>query len=77
MTCDTLGRKTLDRCYGNIPGAYTSAALLSVGGSDHNTLQLILAYQPRTKTEPVVRKSVKVWTTESEDELRGCYECTN
>ena len=24
-----------------------------------------------------MRKSVKVWTTESEDELRGCYECTD
>ena len=24
-----------------------------------------------------MRKSVKVWTTESEDELGGCYECTD
>ena len=61
----------------NIPRAYKSVALPSVGGSDHNTTQLIPAYQPRIKTEPVVRKSVKVWTTESEDALRGCYECTD
>ena len=63
MTCDTRGNKTLDQCYGNIPGAYKSVALPSVGGSDHNTMQLIPVYQPRIETEPVVRKSVKVWAT--------------
>ena len=46
-----------------------------MGGSDHNTLQIIPEYQPRIKIEPVVRKGVKVRTTENEDELRGCYEC--
>ena len=76
VTCDTRGNKTSDQCYGNIPQAYKSAALSSVGGLDH-TIQLIPAYQPRIKTQPVVRKSVKVWMTESEDELRGCYECTD
>ena len=77
MTCDTHENKTLGQCYGNIPGAFKSVALPLVGGSDHNAIQLIPAYQPKIKTQLVVRKSVKVWTTESEDELRGCYECTD
>ena len=45
-----------------------------MGGSGHNTIQLIPAHQPRIKTEPAVRKIVKVWKTKSEDELRGYCE---
>ena len=41
VTCATRGDKTLDQCYGNIPRTYKSVALPSVGGSDHNTIQLI------------------------------------
>ena len=58
VTCNTRGNKMLDQCYGNIPRAHKSVALPSVGGSDHNTIPLIPAYQPRIETEPIVRKSV-------------------
>ena len=34
------------------------------------------AYRPKIQTDPVVKKRVKVWTPESVDALKGCFECT-
>ena len=53
-----------------------SVSLPPVGKSDHNSIHLIPAYRPKIETEPIVKKSVKVWTPESEEQLRGCFECT-
>eukprot|EP00745_Piridium_sociabile_P040895 TRINITY_DN7963_c0_g1_i8.p1 TRINITY_DN7963_c0_g1~~TRINITY_DN7963_c0_g1_i8.p1 ORF type:complete len:536 (+),score=69.46 TRINITY_DN7963_c0_g1_i8:209-1816(+) len=80
VTCPTRCDRTIDLCYasyGNIPHAFKSFPLPPVGLSDHDTVHLIPAYRPKIQTEPVVKKSVKVWTTESVDELRGCFDCTD
>ena len=68
---------TLDVCYGNVPNAFKSVALPPIGSSDHDTVHLLPAYRPRIQTEPIVKKSVKVWTPESVDQLRGCFDCTD
>ena len=47
-----------------------------MGKSNHNAIHLIPAYRPKIQTDPIVKKSVKVWTPESEEQLRGCFECT-
>ena len=76
VTCPTRVKNTIDLCYGNIPRAYKSVSLPPVGKSDHNSIHLIPAYRPKIETDPIVKKSVKVWTHESEEQLRGCFECT-
>ena len=76
VTCPTREKNTTDLCYGNVPRAYKSVSLPPVGKSDHNAIHLIPAYRPKIQTDPIVKKSVKVWTPESEEQLRGCFECT-
>ena len=76
VTCPTREKNTIDLCYGNVPRAYKSVSLPPVGKSDHNAIHLIPAYRPKIQTDPIVKKSVKVWTPESEEKLRGCFECT-
>ena len=77
VKCKTLNNGTPDRCYGNITNAFKSVALPEIGKSDHFAVHLIPSYLPVCKTNPVVRKRVKVYTSEKVDELRACYECTD
>ena len=76
MTCPTRKKNMTDLCYGNVPRAYKSVSLPPAGKSDHNTILHIPAYRPKIQTDRVVKKTVKVWTPESEEQLRGCFECT-
>ena len=76
MTCPTREKNTTDLCYGNVPRAYKSVSLPPVSKSDHNAIHLIPTYRPKIQIDPIVKKSVKVWTPESEEQLRGCFECT-
>ena len=69
-------KNTTDLCYGNVPRAYKSVSLPPVGKSDHSAIHLIPAYRPKIQTDPIVKKSVKVWKPESEEQLRRCFECT-
>ncbi|XP_073681008.1 uncharacterized protein [Garra rufa] len=41
VTCPTRYNNTLDRCYGNVPGAYRSECRPPLGRSDHNVIHLI------------------------------------
>ena len=34
-------------------------------------------YRPKIQTDPIITRNVKVWTSESVEELRGCFECTD
>ena len=76
LTCPTREKNTTDLCYDNVPRAYKSVSLPRVGKSDHNSIHLIPAYRPKIQTDPFVKKSVKVWTPESEEQLKGCFEYT-
>ena len=76
VTCPTREKNSIDLCYGNVPRAYKSVSLPPMGKSDHNAIHLIPTYRPKIQTDPIVKKRVKVWTPESEEQLRGCFECT-
>ncbi len=47
VTCPTRYGNTLDKCYGNVPGAYTSVCGPPLGRSDHNVIHLI----PKKKSD--------------------------
>ena len=77
VTIPTYKQKTIDMCYGNIPDAYKSHAFPPIGRSDHDTVYLVPAYRPKIQRERVEKKSVKMWSKESVEELQGCFECTD
>ncbi|MCI4382793.1 hypothetical protein PGIGA_G00018830 [Pangasianodon gigas] len=47
VTCPTRCNNTLDKCYGNVPGAYRSECSPPLGRSDHNVIHLI----PKDKSD--------------------------
>jgi hypothetical protein len=77
VTCTTCGDNILDRCYGNVRGAFQSRALPNLGRSIHQMVQLIPVYKQRLKQSKPVVKTVKVWSQESADSLNACFECTD
>ena len=56
VSVPTRKTKTIDRLYGNIPDAYKSFVLPSVGKSDHDCAYLIPSYLPKIKSQPIVKK---------------------
>ncbi len=76
VDCDTRKNKTIDLCYGNIKRAYKAVAKPPIGTSDHNAVHLIPAYKQTLKIQKPTEKTVKVWTEEALDQLKGCFECT-
>ena len=47
------------------------------GNSDHNTILLLPSYRQALKRSKPVVKNKQVWTSESIEKLRACFDCTN
>ena len=77
VDCPTRKDKALDHCYTVYKGAYHASARTPLGKSDHNTVILIPAYRQKLKTVMPVKKTVKKWSPENPEALRGCFECTD
>ena len=76
VTCPTRDQKTLDRCYGSIPQAYSCQALPQLGRSDHSSVHLVPKYkQVLKKVKPRYIMS-RTWSTDSLQALQGCFDCT-
>lgn len=50
VQCSTRNNKTLDKCYGNIKGAYKARARPPHDKSDHNVIQLLPTYPSTFKS---------------------------
>ena len=77
IKCNTRKDKILDKCYGNIQKAYTARAMLPLAKSDHNTIHLIPIYRSVLKRSKPLVKTVKIWSTDSIETLKGCYLSTD
>jgi hypothetical protein len=77
VTSPTRLERTLDLCFGNIPGAYVSKSLPPLGFSDHNVVLLLPKYRQRLKTHKILTKNIQVWNNDSVETLRGCFELTD
>ena len=77
VTCLTYKDKTVDLCYGNIPGAFTSRPLSGLGRSDHNIVHLVPTYRQKLKRSKPLTRSVKTWGKEDIESLNGCFLCTD
>ena len=76
-TCPTHLNRAIDLCYGNIENAYKSVCRPPVSRSDHNVVHLLPKYRQKVKTQEPISRVSQIWTSESVDELRGCFEATD
>ena len=49
----------------------------ALGRSDHNVVHLLPKYRQKVNIEGTQTKSCQLWTHDSIEELRGCFEATN
>lgn len=77
VTCPTRKDRTIDLFYANVKESFSSTALPPLGCSDHNLVSLSPRYVPLVHRQPASTKSVRVWSDEACEELRGCFECTD
>ena len=74
--CETQGKRTTDLCFGSVAGAYKSYALPPLGSADHNCVYLVPSYRPIVELVKAIMKSVKNWTVDNIECLKGCFEWT-
>lgn len=77
VKCPTRGKKTIDLFYTNIKVSFISSALPPLGQSDHNLVLLKSKYTPVVQKQPATYKTVRVWSEEACEALKGCFECTD
>jgi len=64
--------RVLDKCFGNIKGAYTAKSLPPLSDSAHSTVDLMPTYRSVLKSNKPQKKPELLWTEDSVDTLRGC-----
>lgn len=62
VKCNTRNNNILDKCSGNVKGAYTARARPPLSNSDHNTIQLLPTYRSLFKSNKPELRTVKVWS---------------
>ena len=77
VTCATRDGRTLDHCYTTIKGAYRSIHRAPRGRSDHAMVYLVPTYKQQLKRVKPTVKTVKQWSVNAMETLRGCFECTD
>lgn len=77
VKCATRKDRILDQCYTNVEDAYTSVSLPPLGRSDHNIVQLIPRYRPLVQREPTVTRTIKEWSDDAVEKLKGSLDCTD
>ena len=77
VTCHTRRQRTIDLCYGNVKDAYTSLPRPPLGRADHNVIQLLPKYRQLLKRVKPRLLTVRRWTDDAVESLRGCFDCTD
>ncbi|KAK0139208.1 hypothetical protein N1851_024135 [Merluccius polli] len=77
VTCPTRKDKTIDLFYSNVKDGYLSLPLAPLCGSDHNLVLLPSKYTPLVHRQSISSKSVRVWSEDACEDLRGCFERTD
>ena len=77
VTQPTRQRNILDKCYVSIKNAYPYCKQLgTLGGSDHQIMQLLPRYKQKSKYKPK-RVPKRQYTEEACEKLKACFETTN
>ena len=64
-------------CYGNVKDAYSARAKPPLSNSDHNVVHLLPTYRSVFKSRKPEIRTVKVWSNDKVEELKGCFLCTD
>ena len=56
---------------------FTSRNMSKLGRSDHNMVHMLPVYRQRIKSEPKIKKTIKVWSPEVEETLKDCFASTD
>ena len=72
----TRDNKTLDLLYAKSKEAYNWSPLPPLWRSDHNLVHLQPVYKHLVNRQPVETRTIKTWTEESEEALKGCFDST-
>ena len=77
VTCTTRHDKILDKCYGNVKGAYRTLQRPPVGSADHNAVYMLPQYVKKLKKYPIEIKTIKVWDSDAIERMRTSLETTD
>ena len=77
VDCATCGMNTLDLCYTTLKHAYRATPRAPLGNSDHVMVLLTPTYRQKLKAIKTVTRTVRKWTPESSETLKGCLEATD
>ncbi|KAK3551087.1 hypothetical protein QTP70_012180 [Hemibagrus guttatus] len=77
ISCPNRDKNILDHCYTTIKDAYRSVPRAALGLSDHCLVHLLPTYRSKLKSAKPVVRTVKRWTSEAEQDLQACFECTD
>ena len=77
VTCVTREQRTIDLCYSSVQDGFTSRNMPRLGRSDHNMVQMLPVYRQKIKSEPKIKKTIKVWSPEVEETLKDCFDITD
>ncbi|KAK0143498.1 hypothetical protein N1851_018336 [Merluccius polli] len=77
VKCNTRNNNILDKCYGNVKDAYKARAKPPLSNSDHNAIHLLPTYRSVFKSSKPEIRTVKVWSDEKIEELKGCFLSTD
>ena len=72
VSCPTWIDETLHMYFGNIPDVFPGVAPPPLGRSDNNMVHLLPKYRQKLKQEPSQVHTIKHWTPDSAETLRGC-----
>ena len=77
VNCKTCGDSTIDLCYRNIPKAYKSRPMPSLGRSVLNLIHLLPLYRQKLKSSKPITRRTRVWSLEATETLNGCFHSTD
>lgn len=77
VKCNTRNNNRLDKCYGKIKDAYAARPRPPLSNSDRNVIQLLPTYRSLIKSSKPELQTVKVWSSDKMEELKGCFLCTD
>lgn len=77
VKCPTRGDKTIDLFYTNVKESFVVKLLPPLGQSDYNLISLTSRYSPVVRQMPTTSKTVRIWSEDACETLRGCFECTD
>lgn len=77
LDCPTCFRRTIDRCYGNIPLAFKAICRLPLGKSDQNIIHLLPRYRAMVKRLKTLIIEIHMWTEDCKEKPRDCFGNTN